>query len=127
MPYDVVTPAGEVRRIEVFTGSGPRRRWSPEEKARIIDESYAGMGTVCDVARRYGLAPTQLFTWRRDAKLPREARSAPTFAPIVIEGPTLSVVAAPRVEPKAKKTRRSRQGGIELEIEGVVMRVSHGA
>ena len=82
---------------------------------------------MCDVARRHGLVPTQLFTWRRDAKLPREARSAPTFAPVVIEAPALPVAASPRVEPKAKKTRRSRQGGIELEIDGVVMRVSRGA
>ena len=36
-------------------------------------------------------------------------------------------MAALRVEPKAKKTRRSRQCGIELEIDGVVMRVSRGA
>lgn len=127
MPYDDVTPAGEVRRIEVFTGTGPRRRWSPEEKARIIAESYSGMGTVCDVARRYGLAPTQLFTWRRDAKLPREGRSASTFARVVVDAPTLPVVAAPRVEPRPKKARRSREGGIELEIDGVVMRVSRGA
>jgi transposase len=127
MPYDDVTPAGGVRRIEVFTGTGPRRRWSPEEKARIVAESYAGVGTVCDVARRHGLAPTQLFTWRREARLPREARSAPTFAPVVIEAPALPVVAAPRVEPRSKKVRRARQGGIELEIDGVVMRVSRGA
>ena len=43
----------------------------------------------------------------------------------MIESPALPVVAAPRVEPK-KKARRSRQGGIELEIDGVVMRVSRG-
>ena len=126
MPYDDVTPAGGVRRIEVFTGTGPRRRWSPEEKARIIAESYAGVGTVCDVARRHGLVPTQLFTWRREARLPRDARSAPAFAPVVVEAAALPV-AALRVEPKAKKTRRSRQCGIELEIDGVVMRVSRGA
>ena len=126
MPYDDVTPAGGVRRIEVFTGTGPRRRWSPEEKARIVAESYAGVGTVCDVARRHALAPTQLFTWRRGAKLPREARSAPTFAPVVIEAAPLPV-AAPRAVPTPKKTRRSRQSGIELEIDGVVMRVSRGA
>ena len=100
MPYDDVTRAGEVRRIEVFTGSGPRRRWSPDEKARIIAESYAGVDTVCDVARRHGLAPTQLFTWRRGARLPREARSAPAFAPVVIQAPALPVLASPRVEPR---------------------------
>ena len=127
MPYDDVTPAGEVRRIEVFTGSATRRRWSPEEKARIVAESNAGAGTVCDVARRHGLAPTQLFTWRRVAKLPREVHAAAAFAPVVVEAATLPAVTGPRVEPKPKKTRRSRQGGIELEIDGVVMRVSRGA
>ncbi len=83
MQYDDVTSAGEVRRIEVFTGSGPRRRWSAEEKDRIVAESYAGAGTVCDVARRHGLAPTQLFTWWREARLPTEPPSASMFAPVL--------------------------------------------
>lgn len=29
-----------VRRSEVFTGTGRRREWVPEEKARIVAESY---------------------------------------------------------------------------------------
>ena len=127
MPYDDVTPAGEVRRIEVFTGTGPRRRWSPEEKARIVAESYAGLETVCEVARRHGLASTQLFTWRRDARRPLEGVAGPRFAPVVVATPALPVTGVPRVEPKPKKARRARQGGIELEIDGVVMRVSRGA
>ena len=53
---------GGVRQIEVFTGAGRRRRWSPEEKGRIVAESYAGMESACAVARRYGLAQTQVFT-----------------------------------------------------------------
>ena len=40
-----------VRRFEVFTGSGRRREWSPEDKARIVAESYATDETVCAVAR----------------------------------------------------------------------------
>jgi transposase len=31
-----------VRRLEVFTGSGRRRRWTAEQKARILAESYEG-------------------------------------------------------------------------------------
>ncbi len=127
MPYDDVTSAGEVRRIEVFTGSGPRRRWSAEEKARIVAESYAGAGTVCDVARRHGLAPTQLFTWRREARLPTEPPSASMFAPVLVEGPALPVASPPpEPKPRPKKTRE-RTGGIELEIDGVVVRVGRGA
>lgn len=128
MPSDDAMPKGEVRRFEVFTGAGQRRRWSVEAKARIVAESYAGVETVCEVARRHGLAPTQLFSWRREARRPLEGGAGSMFTPIVVEGVSaLPVVASPRVEPKPKKARRARQGGIELEIDGVVMRVSRGA
>jgi transposase len=124
MPRDDVTPRIETRRIEVFTGSGPRRRWSAEDKALIVAESYSGVGTVCDVARRHGLAPTQLFTWRREA---RKALPAPEsmFAPVVIE----SEPAQLKKTPVKRVRRRSRWGDgvIELEIDGVTMRVERGA
>ncbi|MER9256625.1 transposase [Mesorhizobium sp. M0598] len=45
-----------VRRLEIFTGSGRRREWPPEEKARIVAESYEAGETVCAVARRYGVS-----------------------------------------------------------------------
>lgn len=54
-----------VRRFEVFTGAGRRRRWTPAEKARIAEESWSGAESVCSVARRHGLASTQLFAWRK--------------------------------------------------------------
>ncbi len=44
------------RRFEVFTGSGRRREWLPEEKARIVAESYDAGETVSAVARRYALS-----------------------------------------------------------------------
>ena len=60
-----------VRRIELFTGEGRRRAWSDAEKAAIVAESYASEETVCGVARRHGLTPQQLFTWRRIARRER--------------------------------------------------------
>ena len=57
----------EVRRIELITGIGRRRRWSREDKARIVVESLAGV-SVSEVARRHGLSPQQLFAWRREAR-----------------------------------------------------------
>lgn len=57
-----------VRRLEIFTGAGRRRSWSAEQKARIVTESFSGRETVCAVARRHGLTPQQLFTWRRQAR-----------------------------------------------------------
>jgi len=56
-----------VRRIELITGTGRRRRWSRDDKARIVEESLKPGATVSDVARRNGLSPQQLFAWRRAA------------------------------------------------------------
>ena len=55
---DAMTRISPVRRMEVFTGAGQRRKWTPEAKAQVVAESYAGVETVCEVARRHGLAPT---------------------------------------------------------------------
>jgi transposase len=58
----------EVRRIELITGIGRRRRWSREDKARIVVESLTGDVSVSEVARRHGLSPQQLFAWRHAAR-----------------------------------------------------------
>ena len=87
------------RRIEVFTGAGRRREWSAEQKAAILAESYAGTSSVCDVARRHGLTPTQLFTWRRAARdqAAAAADQNPEFVPAIIEAP----ISAPKEEQAA--------------------------
>ena len=121
MSGDDVLTEPVARRIEVFTGAGRRRRWSPEIKAQIVAESYAR--SVGEVADQYGLAKTQLFTWRREAKPPCEARVEPAFAPVVLE--QLAFPAGTASSPR--KTRRAGRGGIELEIDGVVVRVDRGA
>ncbi|WP_256372407.1 transposase [Aminobacter sp. MSH1] len=84
------------RRFEVFTGSGRRREWLPDEKARIVAESYDAGETVSAVARRYALSPQQLFAWRRAARLPLEETPVP--APLFVP----AVVAAPMSEPAAR-------------------------
>jgi transposase len=86
---DHMSKPGAARRIEVFTGAGRRREWSSEQKAAILAESYAGTSSVCDVARRHGLTPTQLFTWRRAARRQTIAAAdqSPEFVPAMIEAP----------------------------------------
>jgi transposase len=51
--------------VEVITSVERRRRWSREEKLRIVAESARPYRTVSQVARTHGIAPGQLFTWRR--------------------------------------------------------------
>jgi transposase len=56
---------GSIDRVEVITSVQRRRRWSAEEKARIFQETYAPGMSVSLVARQHGIAPNQVFTWRR--------------------------------------------------------------
>ena len=114
-----------VRRIEVFTGGGRRRSWSAAEKAAIVAESYGAGETVCTVARRHGLTPQQLFTWRR---LARQSALAlpPMFVPAVVE-PLEPEPPIRTVSPRRPRGRRSRSDGIDLEIAGVEVRVGADA
>jgi transposase len=88
---DHISRGGAVsaRRIEVFTGAGRRRDWSADQKAKIIAESYSGETSVCDIARRHGLTPSQLFAWRRAARQqcastagPKEPLFVPAFVDV---------------------------------------------
>jgi transposase len=111
-------------RFEVFTGAGRRREWSQEARSRIMAESYAGFESVSAVARRHGLCPSQLFTWRREARQTLDV-AGPVFVPAVIE-PTPAAVT-----PVRSAWRRPRQpradGMVELEIDGVAVKVGRGA
>jgi transposase len=60
-----VSMTGKIERIEVITSVQRRRRWSAEEKARIVQETDVPGMSVSLVARQHGIAPNQVFTWRR--------------------------------------------------------------
>lgn len=116
-----------VRRFEVFTGSGRRREWSDEKKAQIVAESYEPGVKVCSVARRHGLTPQQLFTWRRLARKPLAASpdiDVPMFAPAVLDVPT-TPVAKERELPRAARSKPG-SGAIELEFGGAIIRIAPG-
>ena len=51
--------------VEVITTVERRRRWSREEKLRMVAESAQPGRTASQVAREHGIAAGQLFTWRR--------------------------------------------------------------
>src|ERR1700744_5702550 len=77
-----------VRRLEVFTGAGRRRKWSDEDKARIVAEIVASGDSVCSVARRHGLSPQQVFGWRRqvrEAAVGHSEAEEVQFVPAVVD------------------------------------------
>jgi transposase len=110
-----------VHRLEVFTGAGRRRTWSDDDKARIVAETVASGESVSAIARRHGLSPQQLFGWRRELQASQTA-----FVPAVLD----VTPSSPAVRRQRKIPRRQVEPGagmIEVEIDGVTVRVGHGA
>jgi transposase len=104
-----------VRRVEVLAGPERRRRWSWEDKARIVAESLAPDAVASAIARQYGLHPNQLYAWRKVLRAAAEegtrAGAGPLdFVPVVMtEGAAVA-----------------GRSGIEVEVAGVLVRVPPG-
>jgi transposase len=84
-----------LRRIEVITGQERRRRWSPEEKAKIMAESLEPGMKVAAVARRHGVSRGLLHSWRRDARdssLSEPVRFVPVVTKAVEEKSAVSMI-----------------------------------
>jgi transposase len=112
-------------QVEVFRGQA-RRRWSDEDKRRLVAETLAAGGTVRGVARRYGINTSQLFTWRKQLRV-ETARPASTaavsgFAAVTIAPPAaLPAPAAAAPSPGAPTS----SGSIEIELpRGERVRIS---
>jgi transposase len=77
-------------RVEIFRGQ-PRRRWSEEDKRRLVAETLVPGETVRAVARRHGVNTSQLFTWRKrwraQFEVPAIGAPPPTFAAVEIAPP----------------------------------------
>jgi transposase len=48
--------------------AGRRRRWTVEQKRRIVEETEAPGASVSVVARRYDINANLLFKWKREAE-----------------------------------------------------------
>lgn len=111
-------------RVDLLERAERRRRWSFEDKARIIEASYEAGVSVCSVARRHGIAQGLLFTWRRQARQGRLGgdEQAPVFVPVAITPePSPAVPALLLDDPgAAAQPRRARRktGVMEIDLGG---------
>jgi transposase len=54
-------------RIEIITGTGRRKNWTPAERAQLLREAFSERGAISRVARQYGICRSLLYRWRRQA------------------------------------------------------------
>jgi transposase len=112
------THSAEVERLEVVE-TGRRRRWSEDEKLKIVFESLQAPRQVSATARRHGISRSQLLQWRRAFRAERTgtAEQQTGFVPAVV---------VPESEPRLAVPATSAGGGaIEIEFaSGARMRIT---
>jgi transposase len=106
----------KISRLEVIE-TGARRRWTPEEKQRIVAESFGAPRIVSATARRHGLSNSQLFTWRRLAREGKlvVADDAAAFVPAVL-APEHRMPDAPPEESLPPQIERKARAAGRMEI-----------
>ena len=114
-------------RVEIITGPERRRRWSEEEKLRLVEEACRPGHSVSQVARQRGVNASQLFAWRRQALANglvsdnrREPNAVPalTFAPVNVTEEPAPAESGQQVRP-ARRQKVSRGSTIiEIELKG---------
>lgn len=81
---------------------------------------------VSEVARRHGLMPQQVFTWRWQARSPSMTRAeAPLFVPAVDAVAAVPALCKARKAPRCKP--KPDAGIIEIQVEGITIRAGRGA
>src|SRR6266446_2482233 len=63
--HTTVSMTNSTNRVEIITSGQRRRRWTAPEKVRMVEETFEPGMTVSLLAPRHGVAPNQLFSWRR--------------------------------------------------------------
>jgi transposase len=108
-PNNLPTEAPSYRRVEVLSGTPPRRRWSEEEKASIVAESLSPGAVARHVALRHGVHPNQLHAWRRDLACGMVGERAAQFVPVALSSGEAGAA-----------------GAMEIAVAGAVIRVRPG-
>jgi transposase-like protein len=102
---------------EVLTGPERRRRWSAEEKARVVAELGRPGVQGAEVARRHGVSRSLLYAWRKQLSgVERVVPESMAFAPVLLAGPSGGSSAA-------ASTPMSEDVAIEIETRTARVRL----
>jgi transposase len=108
---------------EILNGVERRRRWSEDEKARIIEESFTAGAKVSDVARKHGVSRGLIFAWRKEARVDGLAiPGVPRLIPVQLAAsPPLPSRVLPALAPTPPPPVRfagRKAGMIEIDLGG---------
>jgi transposase len=108
-------------KAEILVGPERRRRWSVEEKLRIVVEAAAPGAQVAEIARRCGISRSLLYTWRRQAHQQQDDETLPGLVPAVIVPAADGVVSgAAGLAPENGVIEIALAGGVRVTVRGRV-------
>jgi transposase len=113
-------------RVEVRVAAERRRRWSVEEKLRVVRETLEPDALTKAVAERHGISTGLLYTWRKQMLTTAMAGFVPVQVSPEAPAPMLAVPAERAVE--AAQALDAVPGGV-IEVQwssGVRVRVGSG-
>lgn len=102
------------KHIEVITSVERRRRWSREEKERLVAATLEPGASVSEIARSAGIHVSQLFRWRKQL-CEVAAPAVPQFVPVKIAA---AVPPEPPVEAQAVSRGRRKASMVMIELGG---------
>ena len=106
-----------ISRAEVITSVERRRRWSRQEKERLVAASLEPGANVSEVARGAGVHVSQLFRWRKELCRHGAVSVAPLVPVNIIPSPPPREAEEPSPIPPPAR-RHKHQGIIEIELGG---------
>ena len=102
-------------RMTLISGAERRRRWSDEDRERILAAISEPGAVIAEVARREDVCTSLIFKWRRELREAVEA-DASGFAPVVIEP-----------APASSTSSNSASAVIEVDMKEARVRIHAGA
>jgi len=94
------------------------RRWSKEEKLRMVEETRVPGASVSVVARRHDVNANQLFRWRRELAEKSAAVAAVGLVPVGVVGGIGRGVATVEARPLSSSGRMTIEvrGGYRVQV-----------
>lgn len=102
---------GSLQQVEIITRS-LRRRWTDEQKLEMVRQSLAPGASVGLIAKRHGVAASQIYDWRKQAL----AGAMSGFVPVEVTD-CAPMMAAPTGSAVAMDSNQSAQHPGLMEID----------
>jgi transposase len=115
--------------MEIITGVERRRRWSVDEKLRIVAETERSGSGIAEIARRYEVSRGLLWNWRRQVRHGvLRAEPPAVFLPVKMISEATNGNGTKQVEPSSLSGADPAMTGGKIEItlpDGTSVKVGH--